>query len=221
LRTLTPLCIQSAFRNLKDDDPATLPGSSLRGMVRNMVEVLGAGCARYLEGVPAPPNLGRCTEFDACLACRLFGFVEGSFAWAGKVRFTDAGPQRVKWVRLQVSPTRPAQERGEGWVLFRHSSPHLPNGPVRCVDRGQQFRFRVEYVNLDPEELAVFRFALTLTHRDIDLCHKLGYAKALGLGSCKVSIDPGKTPLPEIGPQLDPFLEPAIMKVLREARRYS
>jgi hypothetical protein len=190
-------------------------------MVRNMVEVLGGGCARYLDGIQEPPYLRRCSEFDACLACRLFGFVEGSFAWAGKVRFTDAGPQRVKWAQFAVPYDRPSQDGGDGWVLFRHSEPQLGSGPVRCVERGQEFRFRVDHINLDPEEMAVFRFALTLTHRDIDLCHKLGYGKALGLGSCKISIIPGKTPLPEIGPELDPYLEPAIMNVLREARRYS
>jgi CRISPR/Cas system CSM-associated protein Csm3 (group 7 of RAMP superfamily) len=220
LKTLTPLCIQSAFRNLKDEDAVRLPASSLRGMVRNMVEVLGAGCARYLEGVAEPPQLSRCTEFDACLACRLFGFVEGKFAWAGKVRFSDSVPQKVKWTKVSVPVDRPPHDDRQGWLLFRHEEPRLRVGPTRCIEQGQQFRFRVEYINLDPEELAVLRFGLTLSHRSVDLCHKLGYAKSLGLGSCKISIVAGKAGLPEIGPEIEPYLSTPAMAVVMDARRY-
>jgi hypothetical protein len=207
---------------MNDQSPAVLPGSSLRGMVRNVCEVLGAGCACYYEGGRTPQDLAKCDESNACLVCRIFGFVEGSFAWAGKVRFQDTAPQRVRWTRLSVPVQRPPQEDGPGWILFRHEEPSLGPGPTRCVERNQQFRFLVDYTNLDPEELAVFRFALTLTHelRGIDLCHKLGYAKALGLGSCKIAIAQGKTPLAPIGPEIDPCLGDPAFEVLRKVRSY-
>ncbi len=223
LTTLTPLCIQSSFNRLTDESPAVLPGSSLRGMVRNVCEVLGAGCAWSYEGGPAPPtNLSRCVESSACLTCRIFGFVDGTFAWAGKVRFLDTAPVRATWTLLSVPVNRPPQEDPRGWVVFRHGEPELGPGPTRCLERHQQFRFLVDYTNLDPEELALFRFALTLAHEPsgIDLCHKLGYAKALGLGSCKIAIMPGKIPVPPIGREIEPYLTGPACEVLKDARRY-
>lgn len=225
LRTLTPLCIHSMFnprgRPVDERDPAIIPASSLRGMVRNVAEVLGAGCGRYQDWPPA--NLSPCTEADACVVCRVFGFVQGKFAWAGKVRFTDTAPASVSWVRLQIPLDRDPHEGGTGWLLFRHDPVRLRedrSGP-RCVPAGQVFRFQVGATNLDPEEMAVFRFALTLSHGEIDLCHKLGFAKAAGLGSCKISIiDTPQRPLPPLGTEIDPYLRPAVLDVLQDARSY-
>src|SRR5258708_39690985 len=72
LATLTPLCIQSYFSKLGDGDPAVLPATSLRGMVRNMAEILGAGCTRFHpDSGRLGARLAPCSDRDACLVCRV------------------------------------------------------------------------------------------------------------------------------------------------------
>jgi hypothetical protein len=220
LKTLTPLCLRASFSTLGDSDTAFLPGSSLRGMVRNVVEILGAGCLRFYEDGSRPADLETCNRQGACPACRLFGFVEGDFGWAGKVRFGDSRPARVAWEKYRLPRERPPhnQSGGPGWILFPHGSPRLEPGPVRCVAANQSFIFRVEYLNLDAEEYALLKFALTLRHKEFDLCHKLGYGKALGLGACTVMINNDKSA--EIGPEIDAYLGEPGFQVFARHRRY-
>ena len=78
--------------------------------------------------------------------------------------------------------------------------------------------FRSEYLNLDEEEYAVLKFALTLEYGDVKLCHKLGYAKALGLGACTISI-PGDKSEPA-GTALDRYLRLPGYQVLKQFRSY-
>src|SRR5262249_13726408 len=148
-----------------------------------------------------------CTEQSACLVCRVFGFVHSDYSWAGKVRFHDTTPAAVKWAKLAVSRDwgRGADDGGSGWRVFPHREVKLPLGNLRCAAEGSKFQFRIDYLNLDPEEYAVLKFALTLRYGDIVLCHKLGYQKAQGLGSVKVSIPSDKSP--PIGAEIRPYIE--------------
>ncbi len=215
---ITPVCIRSAFDKLSDRDPAFLPGSSLRGMVRNMAEMLGAGCARYYRG-NKPRNLEDCTPERACLVCRVFGFVHKDYAWTGKVRFSDSDRAKVNWVKYHAPRDREPAAAGSGWVIFRHERPDLAPGPLRCANRGAKWRFRVEYLNLDAEEYAVFRFALTLERGPMQLAHKLGYAKSLGLGSVRIAIrNPGAAPE---AAKLDYYLDQPAFARIKELRSTS
>jgi len=228
LTTLSPLCIQSVFSKLGDRDPAYIPASSVRGMVRNVMEMLGAGCARFYQEAPYPDHLKPCDAEAACLACRVFGFTDGDEGWAGKVRFADTAPVAVKWVRyaapIEGRPPQ-AESHGKGWILFPHTEPSLRPDPrgIRCVPTGQSFTFRVEYLNLDAEELALFKFVLTLKHqtgpdgRPVDLCHKLGFAKALGFGGCNISISKGKTP--GDSPEIEAYLKSPAFQVFATHRK--
>jgi hypothetical protein len=209
LATLAPLCIQSSFARLSDADAAVIPASSLRGMVRNMAEMLGAGCGRFhADAEWLPDRLKPCSEHDACLVCRVFGFVDGDYALAGKVRFVDAVLHRPRWEKYAIPSTQRDPHDtlpGGGWILFPRKAPaSLAHGPMRCLAAGQRIVFRVEYLNLDEEEYAVFKYALTLEHDGVRLCHMLGYAKALGLGACIISVlvDKSDPPGPVIGKYL-------------------
>src|SRR5580700_5458979 len=65
LRVVTPLCIKSYFVR---DTPVMIPSHSLRGMVRGVVEMLGASCARLKPAEPVPTELRSCSEARACIA---------------------------------------------------------------------------------------------------------------------------------------------------------
>ena len=120
LTTATPLCIKEHFRQIHwRMRPPFLPGSSLKGMLRNTMQILGYGCAsqqfqnkkavkQEAEGRLPPLQLGHmapCTKDEACMACRVFGYgvktEEGRgekeaepFGWAAKIHVFDSEPAR-------------------------------------------------------------------------------------------------------------------------------
>lgn len=76
-----------------------IPGSSLKGLVRALVETIGPGCwctfdgrygeTNYTQNLPEP--FRKCERLDAlCIACRLFGMLGREKAFQGKVSFSDA-----------------------------------------------------------------------------------------------------------------------------------
>ena len=82
-----------------------LPGSSLKGMIRNLVETLGNGCLTLFDGIyergrinysvdqPETRNFAHCHDnTDLCIACRTFGMLkEGAHGvFLGKVNIGDA-----------------------------------------------------------------------------------------------------------------------------------
>ncbi len=212
LTTLTPLSIRSVFKNTPN--PAWIPGSSLRGMVRNMAEVLGAGCGRLTDGATAV-----CTAERTCVVCRVFGYVEKEEGTASKVKFRDSDRIPVKYDRIDVPFERPAPEGVAGWILFPHDDDAKTyDGKEPFVIEETKFRFRVDYLNLDAEEYAIFRFALELKYGAVDLCHKLGFAKAAGFGSCVVRVLGDKAR--PVWPEIERFLKGASWDTIAKARSY-
>jgi hypothetical protein len=172
----------------------------------------------------APALLAVCSPANACLACRVFGFTDGNTAWAGKVLFTDARPKNLNeklWTRIDASRQASGQPApaDHGWVLFPKETVEAARraGNTRAITSEKTLLFRVDYLNLDAEELAVFLFALTLTHDRHRLCHTLGYAKALGFGACTIRIA-NNTP-PQIDPvALQPYLDDPVFATFSQAR---
>lgn len=258
LVTVTKLCLKTNFQSLAQRDEAPyIPGSSIKGMVRNVMQVLGEGCAgrqfadKKMEEVEQVNkfklNLGHmepCTPQSACMTCQLFGYSwkkpsgdssathindAEPFGWAGKVCFLDSDPiaqwSTTDWVplnrgayRVENWPkARPTDHgprhlafyfpdgagKSAGWKVYRHAhnirevDESAGFGSDHCVRGGTVFRFGVQFENLTPEEYATFCLALTLKHacpehqgdRTVNLVHKIGYGKGVGLGSCEISID--------------------------------
>lgn len=82
-----------------------IPGSSLKGLFRSLVETVAPGCwwlfdrsYEYRQGHPTvvysnnlPSDFRQCRDSrQLCPACRLFGLVQGSRVLLGKVSFDDA-----------------------------------------------------------------------------------------------------------------------------------
>lgn len=191
LKTTAPLCLKSYFEQIAGRERIALPASSIRGMIRNMAEVLGAGCGLF-HGEKPSGIVRKCPDTIGCISCRLFGTTN----WQGKVQFTDTEPAPVKWIRLHL----PAENRdglpgGSGWCVFpaiglrAKSATDQETAATRCIDQGAEFPFQVRYTNLEDDELAVLLFALSLSRPpETALCHMLGYAKGLGLGRCAIEV---------------------------------
>lgn len=227
LTTHSPLCIKTLFADCRSKrlDPY-VPGSSLRGMFRNIVQVTGAGCTLDYGDAHGRADLDPCTLANGlCLACRLFGTVgtsKDSQAWAGKVRVRDSErvPIRGRWEEVSILSTRdPATlDHGDGWILFNSMPmPYRKGEGLVCVPANTKFRFAVEFDNLDAEEAAVLQFAVTLQHGGTTLVHKLGFGKALGLGTVEVDFDAHETCVDEA--PMDKYAHGAAWEILTENRQ--
>jgi CRISPR/Cas system CSM-associated protein Csm3 (group 7 of RAMP superfamily) len=83
---------------------AVIPGSSLKGLFRSLVETTGLGCWWLYDGQykkdertydhyenNLPDAFKRCSNHEQlCVACRLFGMMSSRDHFAGKVGFDDA-----------------------------------------------------------------------------------------------------------------------------------
>lgn len=68
---------KQSLRNRQGD--YIIPGSSLKGMLRSVVETLGSGCLTLFDGRrdQIPPHFEHCSDnTKLCLACRIFGMLK-------------------------------------------------------------------------------------------------------------------------------------------------
>ncbi len=100
LTTLTPLFIPGSGAHLPKtfitnrQGQAIIPGTTLKGLVRSLVETIGPGCW-WLFGGPHQNKLPRafkqCSDVNnLCIACRMFGLINNSTLLEGQVNFDDA-----------------------------------------------------------------------------------------------------------------------------------
>lgn len=92
---------------------AIIPGTSLKGVIRSVVEAVEASCLTLFDrsyrgsGVTRgkdlranlPRGYNKCTDVtQLCPACRLFGMLEGATVFTGKVSLSDArsGPEQYR-----------------------------------------------------------------------------------------------------------------------------
>lgn len=222
LRALSPIFVASGAYALGGDDlkytdelviracyrvdgvPA-IPGSSLKGMVRSVVEAVSPSCvsvtrldARHIPHAPRNRKEG-CQPEDACPACSIFG----RMSRMAKVRFTDARLAEGK-VRLHRLPALYAprahqaaqvyQEGGQfkGRKFYYHGRPAEDERqpPVEVIDAGSRLQGELHFENLSEAEFGLLIFALSL---DASFALKLGGGKPTCLGSLRV--EPGRLDL--------------------------
>ncbi len=78
---------------------AIVPGSSLKGLIRSLVETIGPGCWWLFDktyehvdyGSQLPRTFQQCSDTSQlCVACRMFGLIKGNNLLLGHVGFEDA-----------------------------------------------------------------------------------------------------------------------------------
>lgn len=232
-------------RFFKKNDVFTIPGSSLKGMLRSLSEIVGGGCfatnhnGRGKEYSNLPPEAYRAcnNNGDICITCRMFGMMGRGRAAGlhkGNVQISDAllihAPSAKSGeILCEVMMTN----HGARHVSF-YKNPHTKNFDGLCrkayfhqtqrmnsvppipeankknnpdnIQRifalvpGHQFEFHIQFSNLSNDELNLLVYTLALEddvsveigEQNIALQgpmhHKIGFAKPLGMGSCKVKI---------------------------------
>lgn len=183
-----------------------LPGSSLKGMLRNLAEAICNGCSPFDSRIHPTCRSSR----ELCPACRLFGYLKRDDVHAGHISISDAIArdgyrfgERV-WLKELSSPKpqrhKPfyepaAQERGRKFYYHqRHvrdetdiaaeSRPTHRNVRIEPLVGGI-FDFTARYWNIAARDLGLLLHALELPE---EMYHKFGMAKPLGLGTVRIDI---------------------------------
>jgi CRISPR/Cas system CSM-associated protein Csm3 (group 7 of RAMP superfamily) len=175
-----------------------IPGSSLKGAVRSIVEAITRSCIRITQSRHRPyipQGYGGCMSVnDLCIACRLFGAQD----YQGHVSFEDAVAPKGSLVLLGTpllwTPARGGRglpprylerDRAKGRKFYRHARPPSGVDPRACIKSGAELPLRIHFLNLSEAELGILLTALG-QHPDHRFPIKLGGGKPVGLGSVQV-----------------------------------
>lgn len=214
LRVVTPLFIpetktraenqHNALRFFTVNQRPTIPGSSLKGELRSAAEAIANACS------PFGGLHGKCATVETlCICCRIFGMLNENQIYLGNVSISDASAEEYKlhngFVTLRElgspKPTHTAfyqqAEQQKGRKFYYHQrqvtdAAHIPtqaarthrNVSIQPVVSGT-FRFEIDYSNLTEAELGLLFYTLEL---NLELYHKIGMGKPLGLGSVQIRI---------------------------------
>jgi hypothetical protein len=193
----TPL----VFAHARASGVPVLPGPSLKGAVRSIVEAITASCLRARQPREVPPYLlpacqrreGRPAEL--CVACRLFG----APGYEGRVRFLDAplveGEPTLALAPPLLAPRARRNLAPPGRKFYAHGRPASGSVPLEVCPVGARFRWRLEVTNLQPAELGLL--LLALGQGDPPLWPKLGGYRPGCFGSVQVHLDALRLDTPE------------------------
>ncbi|HZP02607.1 MAG TPA: RAMP superfamily CRISPR-associated protein [Terriglobia bacterium] len=180
-----------------------IPGSSLKGAIRSIVEAITYSCVRVQsrrarEALPqdfrpceAKAKEAKDKEAELCIACRLFG----AMGYQGQVRLADAvlvsgrvGTILTPSLYPPRTDARLYYEKGQvrGRKFYFHGQVAKGNVPIEVCEVQSRFRLSLEFLNLEQGELGILLTALGCGSAPFDL--KLGGAKPICTGSMKVQL---------------------------------
>lgn len=201
---------------VRRDGELIIPGSSIKGAIRSIVEAISNSCVRQGAGrAEIPPSHESCETIrpgqeekaTLCPACALFG----ATGYRGRVHFADARP--VSQVSTSIVKIAELWEpRRAGGRKFYHvkqfrpldDRPELNHRFVEAVPRGARFSTVLTFENTTSAEMALLIRALGI-ERDPDrpgngtfiFTPKLGGGKPRCLGAVRFvpralrTVDPG------------------------------
>lgn len=187
---------------LRVGNTPVIPGSSVKGGVRSVIEAITKSCVRITRTRDLPRDMKGCERKERlCLACRMFGAQD----FQGLVQFADLKltGNANRAIRIETVPAfyRPRsgeavyyrQDRGRrvvrGRKFYQHGSEQAPgNTPIEMCKVGSQFTGTLNFTNLSREQLGLLLVALGQS-ADYPLYLKLGGAKPACYGSLQIEIE--------------------------------
>lgn len=183
--------IKTAVRTGKN---VVIPGSSLKGAIRSVVEAISASCVSKVSSQvrrAIPRWFSECRQKDnLCVACRMFG----AMGFQGNISIQDAPKTEGNIVTKRV-PELYAPGRGQrnmrevpGRKFYMHGEDATGNTPVEACEKDTQFRFVMQVDNLKQSEWGLLFTALG-HHPNYPFKLKIGGAKPVCFGSIDIQID--------------------------------
>ena len=196
------------------DPPVFIPGTSLKGMIRSVFELVAPGCyvVALRDASSIPRDWKACDREGVCPACRTFGSIKAAGgAYRGRVSIRDARPvdetsvakdqdSGRRWLYFGTPKWGAAlypRDEGAWQKLYLHhpqlrglpGAPHTTGRPgehqVHAVATGSRFLFSVSFDGLDDCQLALLDYAIALQP---GMLHRLGHGKPYGMGSVQLVI---------------------------------
>jgi len=172
-----------------------IPASTLKGVVRSVVEAITHSCVRISQARAdqLPAGAAACRDKEnLCLACRMFG----ALGFEGHIRFDDAmlregtlGVARMPALYAPRGRTRAyfGGSEAKGRKFYQHGRPVTQaTTPVEVLVPESQLAFTVRFENLALAELGVLLTALGLGTPKLVL--KLGGGKPACYGSAVIRL---------------------------------
>jgi hypothetical protein len=173
-----------------------VPASTLKGVVRSVVEAITRSCVRITRARSnqLPRGAAECRDKgNLCLACRMFG----ALGFEGHVRFGDAvlregslGIARMPALYAPRQRTRAyyAGNEVKGRKFYKHGQPVTQaDTPVEVLAPESQLGVTIRFENLTPGEVGVLLTALGLGRQQLVL--KFGGGKPACYGSAIASLN--------------------------------
>ena len=204
IEALSPIHIGSGVIDIGDDveliktavrtgDKIVIPGSSLKGAIRNVVEAISESCVCKVSRDSrraVPRDFMECRQKDRlCVACRMFG----AMGFQSNIAIQDAlhidgqiGTERVP----ELYSPRPQRGMRDipGRKFYMHGEVASGETPVEACEKGSKFRFVVQMDNLTQAEWGLFFTALG-HHHEHPFKLKIGGIKPACFGSIDFQID--------------------------------
>ncbi len=176
-----------------------IPGSSVKGAVRSIVEAITRSCVRVVQDKYRPylpQGYSGCVRVDQlCPACRLFGAQD----YQGHLSFEDAvappGSLVLLGVPLLWTPARGVRglppryldrrDTAKGRKFYFHAKFAQGADARACIKTDAELPLRIHFMNLEEAELGVLLTALGL-HPAYRFPIKLGGGKPVGLGTVEL-----------------------------------
>lgn len=168
------------------DGRLTIPGSSLKGAVRSLVEAFTPACVSKTRARLDNRSYGECRynsqrqEGELCPACKLFG----AMGYQGQISFSDGplitGEADLRYIPAQYQPSGQQERRHYPHQLIDNRP---GNWPLETALPDAAFSLHVDFTNLTLAELGVLLIALG--QGDPPLCLKIGAGKSAGLGAVR------------------------------------
>lgn len=205
IEALSPIHIGSGIIDIGDDveliktavktgGNIVIPGSSLKGAIRSVVEAISGSCVSkvsYQVRRAVPRWFSECRQKDnLCVACRMFG----AMGFQGNISIQDA-PKTEGNIVTEYVPELYAPGRGQrrmrdvpGRKFYMHGEVASGDTPVEACEKESKFSFVLQVDNLRRLEWGLLFTALG-HHPNQSFKLKIGGAKPVCFGSIDIQID--------------------------------
>lgn len=176
-------------------DKLCIPGTSLKGAIRSIVEAISNSCIldeRKEDSPHSPCKYDDKTKI-LCPACRIFGVT----GFRGRAYFSDATPLgelRPRVIKI-AELWQPRLSNGRKFY-FSGRFKQLDSRPqknfrfIEVVSKGDCFRGKIFFENMSSEELGLLCMAMGLSQNDGERFYpKIGGGKPRCLGAVKFDIE--------------------------------
>ncbi|WP_238917859.1 RAMP superfamily CRISPR-associated protein [Clostridium sp. YIM B02555] len=178
-------------------DNYAVPGTSLKGMVRNLAEMVSNSCISATKEEQRFLPKGKeksCGFLQKCIICDIFG----AMGKRSKIKFSNfvcnknsgavdiIGLPALRPPNVKVSSIYLESGVLRGYKIYNHGIESiLKKGEhnCECLMKNSTFKGSVLYEDLDEEELRLLCYSLGLAG---DFNHKLGYGKPAYYGSIEI-----------------------------------